>query len=120
MPHETLPCSRPVSEPNEDSWVDDPVPCWMMTCMTLSAGQALVWYVSYGSNMCAGRLAAYLKGGRPPGASRTYPGARDPQPPRADAAVWLPGGIYFAGQSSVWTGGTASYDPRLPGRAPAR
>ncbi|MEP7369540.1 MAG: histone deacetylase [Dermatophilaceae bacterium] len=88
--------------------------------MTLGPGPALVWYVSYGSNMCAGRLAAYLQGGRPPGASRTYPGARDRQPPRADVAVWLPGGIYFAGQSSVWTGGTASYDPSLPGRAPAR
>ena len=88
--------------------------------MTLRPGHQLVWYVSYGSNMCADRLATYLQGGRPPGSSRTYPGARDPQPPRVDAAVWLPGGIYFAGQSSVWTGGIASYDPRLPGRAPAR
>ncbi len=88
--------------------------------MTRGPGPALVWYVSYGSNMCADRLAAYLQGGRPPGAGRTYPGARDPQPPRADAAVWLPGGIYFAGQSSVWTGGTAFYDPSLPGQAPAR
>jgi hypothetical protein len=88
--------------------------------MTHRHGHRLVWYVSYGSNMCADRLAAYLQGGRPPGASRTYPGARDPQPPRINEAVWLPGGIYFAGQSSVWTGGIASYDPSLPGRAPAR
>lgn len=91
-----------------------------MTLMTLRPGHQLVWYVSYGSNMCADRLGAYLQGGRPPGASRTYPGARDRQPPRADAAVWLPGGIYFAGQSSVWTGGIAFYDPSLPGRVPAR
>jgi hypothetical protein len=67
--------------------------------------------------MRADRLAAYLQGGRPSGASGTYPGARDPQSPRVDAAVWLPGGIYFAGRSSVWTGGIASYDPGLPGRA---
>jgi hypothetical protein len=92
----------------------------MMTLMTLCPGHQLVWYFSYGSNMCAERLAAYLQGGRPPGATRTYPGARDPRPPRSDAAVWLPGGIYFAGQSSVWTGGMAFYDPSLPGQAPAR
>ena len=32
----------------------------------------------------------------------------------------LPGGVYFAGQSSVWGGGTAFYDPALPGRIAGR
>jgi hypothetical protein len=80
----------------------------------------LLWYVSYGSNMHRDRLACYLTGGAPPGALRSYPGARDPRPPRGDAAVWLPGGIYFATHSPVWNGGRAFYDPDLPGRAAAR
>src|SRR5205823_6117258 len=51
----------------------------------------LVWYVSYGSNLSAERFHYYIRGGRPPGAARTYPGARDRALPRADEAVWLPG-----------------------------
>jgi hypothetical protein len=80
----------------------------------------LVWYVSYGSNMCGSRFRYYLVGGRPPGASRTYPGARDHTPPRSDRAVWLSGGIYFATESQVWGGGRAFYDPDLPGKTAAR
>ncbi|MGK5743291.1 histone deacetylase [Micromonospora sp. URMC 103] len=79
-----------------------------------------VWYVAYGSNMLAARLTTYLAGGCPPGARRTYPGCRDPRPPRRTTPVWLPGGVYFAGESRAWTGGMAFYDPDLPGRAAAR
>lgn len=81
---------------------------------------ALVWYVSYGSNMHADRLTTYLAGGIPPGGTRAYPGARDPNPPRADAPVWLPGSVYFATHSPVWHGGRAFYDPATPGPAAAR
>ncbi|TQL69759.1 hypothetical protein FB381_3674 [Nocardioides albertanoniae] len=69
-----------------------------------------VWYVSYGSNMCRDRLGAYLLGGQPVGARQTYAGARTPSMPTADAAVDLPGRLYFAGESSTWTGGVAFYD----------
>lgn len=80
-----------------------------------------VWYVTYGSNLHRARFDCYIAGGRPPGAARTYPGARDPRPPRDDAAVWLDGGIYFAGHSPVWeNGGRAFYDARLPGQVAAR
>ena len=79
-----------------------------------------VWYVAYGSNMHANRLRYYLVGGRPPGAARTYPGCRDRQPPTQTAPVFLTGGIYFAAESRTWTGGTAFYDPALPGRAAGR
>ncbi len=85
--------------------------------------QDLVWYVSYGSNMCRERLMCYLQGGRPPGARRSYDGARDQAPPRDDAAVELPGTVYFAGESPVWGGGVAFYDPDDRGPcagAPAR
>ena len=80
----------------------------------------LVWYVSYGSNMAAARFDCYLRGGRPAGASRDYPGCRDRTPPRAVAPVWLPGSIYFALESAVWSGGMAFYDPAGTGRVAAR
>jgi hypothetical protein len=79
-----------------------------------------VWYVAYGSNMCAARLRCYLAGGTPPGGARTYPGARDPSPPAAQAGVRVPGRVYFALESLVWSGGTAFYDPEARGTTPAR
>ncbi|MEV7330630.1 histone deacetylase [Micromonospora sp. NPDC093244] len=82
--------------------------------------ERLVWYVAYGSNMHAARLAWYIGGGCPPGGRRTYPGCRDPRPPSRSVPVSLPGGIYFAGESRAWTGGMAFYDPQLPGLAAAR
>lgn len=80
----------------------------------------LVWYVSYGSNMDAGRLACYLRGGRPRGARITYPGARDGSAPRADAGVLLPGRLRFAAESRVWGGSMAFYDHAVPGPTAAR
>ncbi|MDN6189044.1 MAG: histone deacetylase [Brevibacterium sp.] len=83
--------------------------------------QALVWYVSYGSNMHRDRLACYLQGGRPPGAFVTYPGARNTDAPLAEMGIELPGSIYFAGSSTVWGGGgMAFYDHQVPGPTPAK
>ncbi|EWS79581.1 class II RPD3 type histone deacetylase [Brachybacterium phenoliresistens] len=84
------------------------------------ASPPLVWYVSYGSNMNAARLDCYLRGGRPPGAKVTYPGARDATPPRADAGVLLPGRLRFAGTSRVWGGSVAFYDHASAGPTAAR
>jgi hypothetical protein len=69
-----------------------------------------VWYVSYGSNMSAARLACYIEGGCPPGGVRPNPGARDQTPPRRSVPVDLPGAVYFAGRSRQWGGGVAFYD----------
>jgi len=80
----------------------------------------LVWYVSYGSNLCEARMTCYLAGGQPAGGSRCYPGCRDPRPARQTRPVWLPGGVYFALESTVWTGAVAFYDPDLPGTVAAR
>ncbi len=80
----------------------------------------LVWYVSYWSNMNAARLGCYLRGGSPTGARFSYPGARDHTPPRANAAVMLPGQLYFAGVSTVWGGGMGFYDPDAEGPTPGR
>ncbi|MGW2994185.1 hypothetical protein ACWDA9_21245 [Streptomyces sp. NPDC001193] len=46
-----------------------------------------VWYASYASNMHMDRLAAYIAGGTPVGAGRTYPGCRDRRAPERSLAV---------------------------------
>src|SRR4051794_11503986 len=79
-----------------------------------------VWYVAYGSNMAAARLACYLEGGCPPGGSRVNPGARDRTLPTRSEPVDLPGTTYFAGASPQWGGGVAFYDHDEPGRTAAR
>ncbi|UYM03581.1 histone deacetylase [Solicola gregarius] len=82
--------------------------------------EPLVWYVAYGSNLSAERFACYVVGGRPAGSLRDCPGFRDDTPPRAVRSVTVPGGIYFAGESRVWTGGTAFLDPDADGVVAAR
>ena len=79
-----------------------------------------LWYASYGSNMAIDRLTCYLAGGCPPGATRTYPGARDPSPPLDLRPVSLPGSVYFAWTSPTWGGGIAFYDPEAPGTSYGR
>ncbi|MFJ9039878.1 histone deacetylase [Streptomyces sp. NPDC102406] len=79
-----------------------------------------VWYTSYGSNMQLDRLAAYLRGGRPEGARREYPGCRDTAMPARSLPVALPGRLYFATESPVWGGGRAFYDPGVAGHVLAR
>lgn len=79
-----------------------------------------VWYAAYGSNLARDRFLAYLSGGRPAGATRTYPGARDPSPPVDDRPLILPGRIFFAWESPTWGGGIAFYDGEAEGSAYAR
>ncbi|WP_320773923.1 histone deacetylase [Streptomyces sp. CRN 30] len=80
----------------------------------------LVWYTSYGSNTHLGRLAAYLRGGRPEGAGRDFPGCRNPAMPPRSLPVELNGALYFATHSPVWRGGRGFYDPGAEGRVLAR
>ena len=79
-----------------------------------------VWYVAYGSNMSAARFGCYISGGRPRGARRTYLGCRDRSPPLRDVGIRLAGGLTFAGESRVWGGGIAFYNPDADGRVAAR
>ncbi|MEU1402574.1 histone deacetylase [Streptomyces sp. NPDC005728] len=79
-----------------------------------------VWYTSYGSNVHLDRLAAYIQGGRPPGAAREYPGCRNPSMPERSVPVELNGAMYFATESPVWGGGRAFYDPQASGCVLAR
>ncbi|MDI2128364.1 histone deacetylase [Yinghuangia seranimata] len=69
--------------------------------------------------MDARRLAFYLSGGRPPHGARTYPGCRDAAPPSRTRPVTLRGRLYFASESTAWTGGLGFYDPHAEGETPA-
>jgi hypothetical protein len=79
-----------------------------------------VWYVAYGSNLALGRFRCYLAGGRPVGGARVYPGCRDSRDPERIVGVEVPGRLVFAGESKVWGGGSAFYDPAAPGRVAGR
>lgn len=79
-----------------------------------------LWYAAYGSNLAGDRFTTYLSGGRPVGAARDYPGARDRRPPSDDRPLLLPGRIFFAGRSLTWGGGMAFYDPDAAGTVYAR
>jgi hypothetical protein len=79
-----------------------------------------VWYVAYGSNLGADRFRCYLAGGRPDEGERTYPGCRDPSEPAESFTLELPGALVFAGESGVWGGGMAFYDPDGAGSVACR
>ncbi|WP_306796484.1 histone deacetylase [Nocardia sp. XZ_19_369] len=80
----------------------------------------LVWYAAYGSNMHLSRLRCYLNGGTPEGGARAMLGCRNPAEPVRSMPIMLPGLLYFATESLVWTGGRAFYDPEGPGETAAR
>jgi hypothetical protein len=79
-----------------------------------------VWYLAYGSNLQHARFACYLSGGRPVGARRTYAGCRDTSMPRRWQPMTVPGRLVFAGESPVWGGGVALYDPEGSGEVAGR
>jgi hypothetical protein len=70
-----------------------------------------VWYASYGSNMHEDRFMAYVQGGRPEGATRTYAGCTDKTPPVEDVPIRFHARPHFAMRSTVWSGGVAFVDP---------
>jgi len=84
----------------------------------VSEREALLWYVAYGSNLLLERFACYILGGKAPGATRRNHPARDPSPPRAEAATFLDRPLRFAGHSAAWQGGGVAFvDPRPDPRA---
>jgi hypothetical protein len=74
-----------------------------------------VWYAGYGSNLDPDRFHRYLEGGRPPGATRTYPGARDRARPLDTRPFTMPGRLAFAWESPTWGGGIAFHEPDTDG-----
>jgi hypothetical protein len=86
----------------------------------VNGGPRSVWYVAYGSNLSWPRFRCYLVGGQPAGGTRVYQGSRDASSPPRREPVRLPGGLVFAGSSSVWGGGIAFYDDQAVGRVACR
>jgi tetratricopeptide (TPR) repeat protein len=64
----------------------------------------LVWYASYGSNLCSRRFMSYLEGGQPDGASSSHSGCRDKTSPKDDQPIKISYPLYFAKQSPNWGG----------------
>jgi hypothetical protein len=79
-----------------------------------------IWYVAYGSNLSGERFSYYLRGGRPEGSQRDYPGCRDTSDPADSFGLMIRGGVYFAGHSSGWRAGMAFYDPHADGQVAAK
>ena len=79
-----------------------------------------VWYVAYGSNLGTDRFRCYLAGGRPDGGTRTYAGCRDRSDPAGAFGLEVPGALVFAGDSGVWGGGMAFFDPEGTGSVACR
>jgi hypothetical protein len=69
-----------------------------------------VWYVGYGSNLCAERFRCYIAGGIPPGLTDPCRGARDRTPPREDRPLDIKHRLYFAGISESWGGSPCFLD----------
>lgn len=103
----------------------------------IEADPESVWYAAYGSNADPGRLRCYFDGVAPPDATgplatplpRTGAGGgagraparrgfRDRTPPARSIGLTLPGLLYFATESAIWTGGRAFYDPDTPAGTP--
>ena len=64
----------------------------------------LLWYAAYGSNLDPARFDCYLRGGCPPGATRTYPGTRDAAAAQEPRATRIPGQVVFGWDSPTWGG----------------
>lgn len=70
--------------------------------------------------MSEARFRHYVQGGRPHGATRDYPGARDRTAPSRVEPVTLAGSVFFAWESPTWGGGIAFYDPAGDGTSYGR
>lgn len=68
-----------------------------------------IWYASYGSNLSKARFMSYVNGTVPEGLQTSHPGCRDSSDPTGDIAISFPGRMHFAGKSSRWGGGGASF-----------
>ena len=73
-----------------------------------------VWYAAYGSSMHEPRFKCFIEGGRVQGCVRQYEPCMDTSPPLQVLPLRIPYQLYFAGESTAWTGGVAFVKP-VPG-----
>src|SRR5690348_2984273 len=62
----------------------------------------LVWYASYGSNLCFERFLRYIEGGNLSGTGREYAGCRDKTHPRQSRPLRIRHELFFACNSHLW------------------
>ena len=86
----------------------------------MSAKEEGIWYAAYGSNLSRRRFDIYLRGGRPDGATHTYPGCRDISDPADEDVGDIPSELCFGGWSQTWGGGVAFVRPSETARSKVR
>ena len=65
----------------------------------------LIWYVSYGSNLCYRRFLLYIAGGKDEELRVKEDGCNDKTPPRDSRVITIPYRLYFGNRSGKWDGG---------------
>ena len=74
-----------------------------------NTGSDLVWYASYGSNLCEDRFLCYIKGGMPQGSKKMHLGCSDKTAPRATQNIIINRALYFAKEYSSWGKGGVAF-----------
>ncbi len=69
----------------------------------------LVWYASYGSNLCLDRFLCYIKGGIPEGSIKMHVGCNDKTIPAEIKNVSINRELYFAKDFSSWGKGGVAF-----------
>lgn len=69
----------------------------------------MIWYASYGSNICRERFLCYIRGGKPKGSNKNYTGCSDKTLPVTDEEIMIKSGLYFARSSKTWSGGGVGF-----------
>ncbi|MCW3785679.1 hypothetical protein [Plebeiibacterium sediminum] len=79
-----------------------------------NTGNDLVWYASYGSNLCEDRFLCYIKGGTPKGSVKMHSGCSDKTAPRAIQNIIINRALYFAKGYSSWGKGGVAFIKHEP------
>ncbi len=69
----------------------------------------LVWYASYGSNLCMDRFLYYIQGGIPLGSSKLHHGCTDKSLPKKTKNIVINRQLYFAKEYSSWGRGGVAF-----------
>jgi hypothetical protein len=80
---------------------------WFRVHKTMSP--QLVWYASYGSNLCLERFLTYIEGGKLDGTDREYTGCTDKTLPRQSRSLTVRHQLFFACRSPLWNGAAMAF-----------
>ncbi len=77
--------------------------------MKYTTDSNLVWYASYGSNLCMDRFLCYIQGGTPQGSSKLHAGCTDKFLPKNIKNIVINRQLYFAKEYSSWGKGGVAF-----------